>query len=236
MWIHCFCVPSRPMNEDNNKIQPSGQWDCQNVIIADADYIDHVAFNLIVNFERMLMRRIPSADIARWIDCIALDGGMRPVEQDGSAGEIDSLPTQGGPEWVSQVVLIHDKNKTQLENFVPADFAQELNGKAFSDHLGEFVISALPIEQQTTREDFFLDILGTVCQQPAVKRIMVIPNTEEGSLYNDIRNLLRQVDDSKRITIFAMQPMPGGNFRQEILGYSLMNALGIHADDLSSLE
>lgn len=219
MWIHCFCVPSRPMNEDNNKIQPSGQWDCQNVIIADADYIDHVAFNLIVNFERMLMRRIPSADIARWIDCIALDGGMRPV----------------GPEGAS-VVLIHDKNKTQLENFVPADFAQELNGKAFSDHLGEFVISALPIEQQTTREDFFLDILGTVCQQPAVKRIMVIPNTEEGSLYNDIRNLLRQVDDSKRITIFAMQPMPGGNFRQEILGYSLMNALGIHADDLSSLE
>lgn len=219
MWIHCFCVPSRPMNEDNNKIQPSGQWDCQNVIIADADYIDHVAFNLIVNFERMLMRRIPSADIARWIDCIALDGGMRPVGQEGAS-----------------VVLIHDKNKTQLENFVPADFAQELNGKAFSDHLGEFVISALPIEQQTTREDFFLDILGTVCQQPAVKRIMVIPNAEEGSLYNDIRNLLRQVDDSKRITIFAMQPMPGGNFRQEILGYSLMNALGIHADDLSSLE
>ena len=219
MWIHCFCVPSRPMNEDNNKIQPSGQWDCQNVIIADADYIDHVAFNLIVNFERMLMRRIPSADIARWIDCIALDGGMRPVGQEGAS-----------------VVLIHDKNKTQLENFVPADFAQELNGKAFSDHLGEFVISALPIERQTTREDFFLDILGTVCQQPAVKRIMVIPNAEEGSLYNDIRNLLRQVDDSKRITIFAMQPMPGGNFRQEILGYSLMNALGIHADDLSSLE
>jgi hypothetical protein len=29
-----------------------------------------------------------------------------------------------------------------------------------------------------------------------------------------------------------MQPMPGGNFRQEILGYSLMNALGIHADEL----
>lgn len=222
------------MNEDNNKIQPSGQWDCQNVIIADADYIDHVAFNLIVNFERMLMRRIPSADIARWIDCIALDGGMRPVEQDGSAGEIAS-PLRGRREGAS-VVLIHDKNKTQLENFVPADFAQELNGKAFSDHLGEFVISALPIEQQTTRDDFFLDILGTVCQQPAVQRIMVIPNAEEGPLYNDIRNLLRQADDSKRITVFAMQPMPGGNFRQEILGYSLMNALGIHSEDLSSLE
>lgn len=222
------------MNEDNNKIQPNGQWDCQNVIIADADYIDHVAFNLIVNFERMLMRRIPPADIARWIDCIALDGGMRPVEQDGSAGEIAS-PLRGRREGAS-VVLIHDKNKTRLENFVPSNYAEELHEKAFQDHLGEFIISALPIEQQTTRDDFFLDILGTVCQQPAVQRIMVIPNAEEGPLYNDIRNLLRQVDDSKRITVFAMQPMPGGNFRQEILGYSLMNALGIHSEDLSSLE
>ena len=222
------------MNEDNNKIQPNGQWDCQNVIIADADYIDHVAFNLIVNFERILMRRIPPADIARWIDCIALDGGMRPVEQDGSAGEIAS-PLRGRREGAS-VVLIHDKNKTRLENFVPSNYAEELHEKAFQDHLGEFVISALPIEQQTTRDDFFLDILGTVCQQPAVQRIMVIPNAEEGPLYNDIRNLLRQVDDSKRITVFAMQPMPGGNFRQEILGYSLMNALGIHSEDLSSLE
>lgn len=210
------------MNEDNNKIQPNGQWDCQNVIIADADYIDHVAFNLIVNFERMLMRRIPPADIARWIDCIALDGGMRSITHH--------------PSPITQAILIHDKNKTRLENFVPSNYAEELHEKAFQDHLGEFVISALPIEQQTTRDDFFLDILGTVCQQPAVQRIMVIPNAEEGPLYNDIRNLLRQADDSKRITVFAMQPMPGGNFRQEILGYSLMNALGIHSEDLSSLE
>ena len=29
-----------------------------------------------------------------------------------------------------------------------------------------------------------------------------------------------------------MQPMEGGNFRQEILGYSLMNALGIKAEEI----
>jgi hypothetical protein len=44
--------------------------------------------------------------------------------------------------------------------------------------------------------------------------------------------MLRNVDDEKRITLFAMQPLPGGNFRQEILGYSLMNALGISADEI----
>ena len=48
-----------------------------------------------------------------------------------------------------------------------------------------------------------------------------------------LREILRKVDDDdKRITLFAMQPMPGGNFRQEILGYSLMNALGISANEI----
>lgn len=49
----------------------------ENIIIADADYIDYVAFNLIVNFERMLGRRIPPADLSRWAMDIALDGGLR---------------------------------------------------------------------------------------------------------------------------------------------------------------
>jgi hypothetical protein len=29
-----------------------------------------------------------------------------------------------------------------------------------------------------------------------------------------------------------MQPLEGGNFKQEILGYSLMNALGIKGNEL----
>ena len=37
----------------------------ENVIIADADYIDRVAFNLIVNFERMIGRHIPKADMGQ---------------------------------------------------------------------------------------------------------------------------------------------------------------------------
>ena len=59
---------------------------------------------------------------------------------------------------------------------------------------------------------------------------MVVPG--EGEAYDAVRHALRHVDDDKRITVFAMQPMPGGNFRQEILGYSLMSALGIRAEEL----
>ena len=64
---------------------------------------------------------------------------------------------------------------------------------------------------------------------------MVIPNAEDTLIYNKVRETLNRLDDDdKRITVFAMQPMPGGNFRQEILGYSLMAALGIKADEIKT--
>ena len=195
----------------NNHLQEV-RWS-ENVILADADYIDRVAFNLIVNFERMLGRRIPQADIARWIDCVALDGGIREGEHE------------------TQVVLIHQKGKLGLENFVPSAY-KELDGKAFKDHLGEFAINAYPIEQ-IAGEDFFTEVLSLVTAQKEVKRVMVIPNLEEDTIYNKVREALRQVDDEeKRVTLFAMQPLTGGNYRQEILGYSLMAALGIRAEDI----
>ena len=39
----------------------------ENVIIADADYIDRVAFDLTVNFERMINRRIQPESLSNRI-------------------------------------------------------------------------------------------------------------------------------------------------------------------------
>ena len=188
----------------------------ENVILVDAEHVDKVAFDLIVNFERMLGRRIPQADMARWIDCVALDGGVRE-------GEHETL-----------VVFIHDKERRQLENFTPAVYDKELDGQAFRDHLGEFSISALPVEAVTTKADFFIDTLQLVCAQKEVRRVMVIPGD---SLIPAVRQTLNRIDDdNKRITIFAMQPLQGGNFRQEILGYSLMAAMGIRSEEILGNE
>ena len=199
----------------NNNLQEA-KWS-ENVILVDADYVDKVAFNLIVNFERMLGRRIPQADMAKWIDCVALDGGIRE-------GEHETL-----------VVLIHRKDQTKLENFTPGDYDKALNGKAFKDHLGEFSISAYPIEAIAGGEDYFSDALQLITAQKEVKRVMVIPDAESTYIYNKVRETLNRLDDDeKRITVFAMQPMPGGNFRQEILGYSLMAALGIRSEEINS--
>ena len=189
----------------------------ENVIIADADYIDKVAFDLIVNFERMINRRIQPADMAQWIVCIALDGGLR----------------EGGHE--TQVVLIHDKQTMAMKNFRPSHFEKDLNAQAFKDNkLGEFVISSYPTEDKVVgKDDFLVDVARTICNAKEVERVMIIPNSEAGDVYAQLRNMLRKVDDEeKRITLFAMQPLPGGNFRQEILGYSLMKALGISAEEI----
>ena len=192
---------------ENSKLSP-------NVILADADYIDKVTFDLTVNFERMLGRRIPPADMARWIDCIALDGGIR----------------EGNNEV--QVILVHEGTTSAIDNFSPSSLSADLDGKAFKDHLGEFCVSAIAVEEQMVdKEHLFCDSLMHVCSQPEVKRVMVIPNAE--TYYDGVRRALKDIDDEKRVTVFAMQPMPGGNFRQEILGYSLMNALGIKGEEIS---
>ena len=199
-----------------NNNQQETKWS-ENVMLVDADYVDKVAFNLIVNFERMLGRRIPKADLAKWVDCVALDGGIR----------------EGGYETL--VVLAHQKDKVQLDNFAPGNYAAELDGKAFKDHLGEFIISAVAIEAIADSEDYLTEALRLVTAQKEVKRVMVIPNAEDPYIYNKVREALNRVDDDeKRITVFAMEPKPGGNFRQEILGYSLMAALGITSDEINS--
>ena len=189
----------------------SEKW-TKNVILVDADYVDKVAFDLIVNFERMLGRRIPQADMAQWLECVALDGGMR---------DIDS----------TQVVLLHKGQ--QMENFNPASFA-ELDGKAFNGNLGEFLISCVPVEDLVTMDDLFVDSMQIIANAEEVKRLMVVPDAEH--IYNKVREGLRHADPDKHITVLAMQPMPNGNFRQEILGYSLMAALGIRADEINKMS
>lgn len=208
-----FLLFSLTLQGMDTQINSEAQWS-ENIIIADADYVDSVTFDLIVNFERMIGRRIPAADLARWIDCVALDGGIREGEHQ------------------TQVVLIHRKDRKGMENFMPSDYESDLNGKAFKDHLGEFMLSSLPIEEIVDETDFLMEIVQAACEQPNVKRTMIVLNFEKDGLYDRMRHVLQQVDDDKRITVFAMQPLSGGNFRQEILGYSLMNALGIKSEEI----
>lgn len=204
---------------NNKQTENTEDW-CENVIVVDADYVDSVAFNLIVNFERMIQRRIPEADMAHWLDCIALDGGVR---------EKNDAQQQGSE---TQVVFIHGKDTVSMKNFKPGNFNDDLNQKAFKDNLGEFMMNCYPVESATTKTDFILDVVKTAANHKDVKRLMIVADCDDGTMPDYLRQALRDADDDKRITVFAMQPVAGGNYRQEILGYSLMSALGISSNEL----
>ena len=193
------------------------KWE-SNVILVDADYVDKVAFDLTVNFERMIGRRIPQADMAQWLECVALDGGLRPQTSDISH------------QTSIQVVLLHKQG--QMDNFTPGRFA-ELDGKAFEGRLGEFLISCVQVEELTTMDDLFVDSMQVIANAEEVKRLIVVPDADH--LYNKVREGLRHADPDKHVTVLAMQPMEGGNFRQEILGYSLMAALGIRSEEINKM-
>ncbi len=207
------------------------EW-TENIIIADGDYVDNVVFNLTVNFERMIGRRIPPADMARWVECIALDGGMRPAG-DHASGR-DESPSRrsetSAPAVQTSVAIVHSPTKKGLENFTPSSYANDLDGKAFMGNLGEFVFSTPSAEGFATSEELLLDIVQMALAADGVKRIMVIPHEDH---VDAVRQLLRRANDSgKTVTLFAMQPVAGGPFCQEVLGYSLMAALGVKSSEL----
>lgn len=196
----------------NTDTQSPTRW-CENVIVADGDTIDRIAFDLTVNFERMLGRRVEKADLAQWIDCVALDGGLRPGEHE------------------TQVVFTHSPNHDALENFQPGRY-DDIDGTAFRDNLGEFRLNAYQVEPMVTADSFLADIVANACAREEVKRIVIIPDETREELLDELRNILRRTDPDRHITLLTMQPLRGGNFRQELLGYSLMQALGIRGDEL----
>lgn len=184
----------------------------ENVLLVDADYLDCTAFDLIVNFERMINRPIPPADLCRWLDCVALDGGVRPGNN------------------AIQALFIHSKTKVGFDHFNPASFSAELDGKAFQDNLGEFTMHSFPVEDMIDADAFFVQALETLVDAEDIKRLMVVGDME--CCGDRIKARVSQAKD-KDVTLFAMQPIAGGRgFSQEILGYSLMSALGIRSEEL----
>lgn len=181
------------------------------VILVDADYLDNVTLDLITNFGRMLHRRIASADLCHWLDCVALDGGLRPGKNE------------------IQVHFLHSKEKNGLNNFQPTKFVDDLNGLSFDDQLGHFSLFTFPVEEVVSLDEFFLQSLTMLADAKEIQKLLIVGDMKAyGHAVKDICNQT----EGKNITLFTMEPQSGNGFQQEILGYSLMSALGIRGDEL----
>lgn len=182
----------------------------ENVILIDADYTDEVAGGLRGYFAKMLERDIPQADMADWLVCAALDGGV-------PAGN-------GGV----QCFFIH-RHKTQtLKSFSTGDLSKGLDGVAFKDEtLGEFLLACLP-DHSPAGEDFFCESVKALLGSDEVKRLIIVPDLARSG--EGLTRLMAGEKTEKPVTLLSMTPQAG--FDHVMLGFSLLHSMGVKSEEI----
>ena len=79
----------------------------------------------------------------------------------------------------------------------------------------------------------FLHTLNELLKSATTERLMIVGDMDSEETAAAIKRCIAQVPQQKSITLFAMEPVAGRGFMQEILGYSLMNALGIKGSEFA---
>ena len=185
----------------------------EKVILIDASYINKVAGDLNQHFSQMIGRELPKADLSIFLECVAMDAAIQPGEN------------------VLQVLLVYDKEHAKMDAFNPSDLKKELNDVAFKSQLGEFQLNTFEPSDMADREAFFLEAVKLVADAKEVKHLVVVPSETE---YGDkLPEIFEKVDGKESIHVLGMNPLaPSKAFRWEMMGYAVLQALGIRSDEI----
>ena len=185
----------------------------EKVILIDASYINKVTGDLSQHFGQMIGRELPKADLPIFLECVAMDAAIQPGEN------------------VLQVLLVYDKEITKMDAFNPGDLKKELNDVAFKSQLGEFQLNTFEPSDMADREAFFLEAVKLVADAKEVKHLVIVPSETE---YGDkIPEILEKVDGKESIHVLGMNPLaPSRAFSWEMMGYAVLQALGIRSDEI----
>lgn len=185
----------------------------EKVILIDASYINKVTGDLSQHFGQMIGRELPKADLPIFLECVAMDAAIQPGEN------------------VLQVLLVYDKELTKMDAFNPGDLKKELNDVAFKSQLGEFQLNTFEPSDMADREAFFLEAVKLVADAKEVKHLVIVPSEME---YGDkIPEILEKVDGKESIHVLGMNPLaPSKAFSWEMMGYAVLQALGIRSDEI----
>ena len=185
----------------------------EKVILIDASYINKVTGDLNQHFGQMIGRELPKADLPIFLECVAMDAAIQPGEN------------------VLQVLLVYDKEHAKMDAFNPSDLKKELNGVAFKSQLGEFQLNTFEPSDMADREAFFLEAVKLVADAKEVKHLVIVPSETE---YGDkIPEILEKVDGKESIHVLGMNPLaPSKAFSWEMMGYAVLQALGIRSDEI----
>ena len=183
------------------------------VILIDATYINKVTKDLSQHFEQVVGRKLPKADLPIFLECVAMDAAIQPGEH------------------TLQVLFVYDKQHLVMEAFNPGDLKKDLNDVAFKSQLGEFQLNTFEPSDMADRETFFLESVKLVADAKEVKHLVVIPSETE---YGDkLPEIFEKVDGKESIYVLGMNPLEASDkFRWEMLGYAVLQALGIRSDEI----
>lgn len=129
-------------------------------VLIDTNFLEAVAADMRTHFEKCLNREVPVADLAYWLDCLALDAGVRPGEN------------------LIDVAFIHPKDAISLEHFSPSSLAGEIHAQAFKDNVGEFMMQSLPVENIVTPAEMLEECIVALQKEKNIDKIVVV--AEEG--------------------------------------------------------
>ena len=185
----------------------------EKVILVDATYINKVSKDLSKHFSGVIGREVSKADLPVFLECVAMDAGIQMGENE------------------LQVLFVYDKDHAKMDAFNPGDLKKELNDVAFKSQLGEFQLNSFEPSDMADREAFFLESVKLVADAKEVKHLIVIPSETE---YGDkLPEIFEKVDGKESIHVFGMNPLaPSKAFQWEMMGYAILQALGIRPDEL----
>ena len=185
----------------------------EKVILIDASYINKVTADLSRHFGQVIGRELPKADLPIFLECVAMDAAIQPGEH------------------TLQVLFVYEKGCETMDAFNPGDLKKELNDVAFKSQLGEFQLNTFEPSDMATREEFFLESVKLIADAKEVKHLVVVPSETE---YADkLPEILEKVDGKESVHVLGMNPLPESKaFQWEMLGYAILQALGIRSDEI----
>lgn len=192
----------------------------ETVLLVDANYLDVVAGEMRAFLSGEAKLQVPVADLPVW-----MVNATMGVLWEKSA---DEKPDYSQQEV--QIVLVCEKERTTLQNFVPSDLMKEVDGMAFrEEQFGEFQMSVVQDEHLLEGEPLMVESVEMLLTSRAVKRLIVVADPDKGM--EAVRDIVKNTD--KDVELLDMRAA-NQNGQPSVLGISLLYALGISPEQLGA--
>lgn len=201
----------RPCCNNMNTPITTEEWG-ENVFVVDTAYVNHLAEEFKPRLSEWVGRELGTADFPIWLESTAFDAGLEPGKNN------------------SNVVLVHPKDQTKLSAFNPDDLTF-LDAKAFDGPLGEFVLAAVPVEEQfVNAEELVLEVAETLANHKEVKNITLVFNAQDHT--DALRTLRQHTEESKTLNLICAEPLQPEGYTFSNALNAMLDAFGVNPDDI----